>query len=44
VTDPASGGPSRRPTTLRIAVWIVVGAIALFLIGDGILGLLSRGG
>jgi hypothetical protein len=36
--------PGRRPTTLRIVVWVVVAAIALFLIGDGILGLLSRGG
>jgi hypothetical protein len=38
---PEGGGPS-RPTTTRIVVWIALAAIGLFLIGDGLLSILSR--
>jgi hypothetical protein len=36
--------PGGRPTTTRIVVWIALAAIGLFLVGDGLLSLLTRGG
>jgi hypothetical protein len=35
--------PGRGPTRLRLIVWIVVGAIALFLIATGVVGILQKG-
>lgn len=32
----------KRPSTNRIAIWLVVGGIGLYLVGTGIYGLLTR--
>ncbi len=31
----------KRPSNTRIAIWIIVGAIGLYLIGSGIWGLIT---
>jgi hypothetical protein len=36
--------PGRRPTPTRLLVWIVVGAIAVYLIVNGLIGILAKGG
>ncbi|WP_022889655.1 hypothetical protein [Agromyces italicus] len=33
----------KRPSNTRLAIWIVVGAIGLYLVGSGVWGLLSQG-
>jgi hypothetical protein len=33
----------RRPSTTRLAIWIVVGAIGLYLLGSGIWGIVTAG-
>jgi hypothetical protein len=37
-TKPAKTGPSRN----RIILWVIVGGIALYLIGSGVYGILIR--
>jgi hypothetical protein len=32
----------RKPTTTRIVIWVVVGGIGLYLIGSGIIGILTH--
>jgi len=34
----------RRPSPLRLAIWIVVGAFAVYLIVNGLLGIAGKGG
>jgi hypothetical protein len=34
----------RRPTLLRLAIWIVVGGLAIYLIVNGVLGIMAKGG
>jgi hypothetical protein len=34
----------RRPTLLRLAIWVVVGGLAVFLIVNGALGIMAKGG
>ncbi|WP_165314319.1 hypothetical protein [Agromyces protaetiae] len=34
----------KAPSKARITIWIVVGAIGLYLIGTGVWGLLTNGG
>jgi len=34
----------RRPTLLRLAIWIVVGGLAVYLIVNGALGIVAKGG
>jgi hypothetical protein len=31
-----------RPSNARIAIWVIVGAIALYLIGSGVIGILTH--
>jgi hypothetical protein len=33
----------KKPTTARLAIWIIVGAIGLYLIGSGIWGIVAGG-
>lgn len=40
--DPADPAP-RGPSTARITIWIVVGAIGLYMIVSGVVGGLSAG-
>jgi hypothetical protein len=35
-------GDPRRPSNTRLTIWIVVGAIALYMIGSGVWGLLTH--
>ncbi|GLJ80981.1 hypothetical protein [Microbacterium imperiale] len=37
-------GDDKRPTSARIAIWLVVGGIGAYLLISGILGILARGG
>lgn len=42
----SSGGGSRPPrpiTTTRIATWIIVGGIGVFLLVSGIVGIVAKG-
>ncbi|WP_395245740.1 hypothetical protein ACGGZK_08005 [Agromyces sp. MMS24-K17] len=32
-----------KPSTTRIAIWIIVGAIGLYLLGSGIWGIVTAG-
>jgi hypothetical protein len=36
--------PGRRPTPLRLGIWVVVGALAIYLIVNGLLGIMAKGG
>jgi len=43
------GGPGdgqdndpRKPTTTRVAIWIIVSAVGLYFIGSGIYGILTQ--
>ncbi|WP_263405855.1 hypothetical protein [Microbacterium radiodurans] len=38
-----SGG-DKRPSSARIAIWVVVGGIGAYLLLSGIIGILARGG
>lgn len=40
---PEGRRPSWPPSPGRITVWIVVGAIGVFLLGSGIMGILVKG-
>lgn len=33
----------RRPSNTRLAIWIIVGAIGLYLLGSGIWGIIAAG-
>ena len=33
----------RQPSTTRVAIWIIVGAIGLYLLGSGIWGIITAG-
>lgn len=40
---PGDDKPGRQgPTKARITMWIVVGAVALYFIGDGLYGILTK--
>jgi hypothetical protein len=43
VTGPRPGQPGRRPTALRIAIWVVVGVVAVVLIVLGLIGIAVKG-
>lgn len=34
----------KKPSTTRVAIWIIVGAIGLYLVGSGVWGLVTTGG
>jgi hypothetical protein len=36
--------PGPRPTALRIAIWVIVGAVAVVLIVLGLIGVAVKGG
>jgi hypothetical protein len=38
--DPEDG---KKPSTVRIAIWIGVAAVALYFIGSGVIGLITSG-
>ena len=38
------GDKGRRPTTLRLTIWIIVGGFAVYLIVNGALGIMAKGG
>ena len=33
----------KRPSNTRLAIWLIVGAIGLYLVGSGIWGLIANG-
>ncbi|HTL40787.1 MAG TPA: hypothetical protein VL294_04890 [Pseudolysinimonas sp.] len=33
-----------RPTALRLTIWLVVGAIGVYLVVSGVLGIIAKGG
>jgi hypothetical protein len=37
-----TGDGKKRPSNNRIAVWIIIGAFALYLIGSGLYGMLTN--
>jgi len=39
--DPSKPKP---PSFSRVAIWVIVGAIALYFIGSGIVGIITNGG
>jgi hypothetical protein len=39
-----SDGKRLRPTLLRLVIWIVLGALAVWLIVNGLLGMMAKGG
>lgn len=41
---PVDPRPGVRPTLARVVVWVVVGALALFLIVNGLIGVVQKGG
>ncbi|GAA2247774.1 hypothetical protein N1031_17745 [Herbiconiux moechotypicola] len=36
------GDPSTKPSTARVVIWVVVGAIGLYLLGSGIWGIITH--
>jgi hypothetical protein len=43
-TDPRDRKPQREPVSpARLTIWVVVGAIGVFLLGSGILGIITKG-
>jgi hypothetical protein len=36
-------GDPKRPSNTRLAIWIIVGAIGLYLLGSGIWGIVTGG-
>ena len=41
IEEESGGEPSNRASTARIAIWIIVGAIGLYLLGSGIFGIVT---
>ena len=41
--DGMPADPPQRPSPARIAIWIAVAAVALWLIGTGLVGIISKG-
>lgn len=39
-----SEGPKGRPSSGRITIWVVVGAIGLYMVINGLVGALTGGG
>ncbi len=40
----SDGDKRLRPTLLRLTIWIVVGALAVYLVINGLLGIAAKGG
>jgi hypothetical protein len=41
-----TGGPGddpKKPSPARIGVWLVVGAVGVYMLGSGVIGILSGG-
>lgn len=36
-----SPGEPKKPSAARIAIWVVVGAIAVYMLGSGIIGIVT---
>jgi hypothetical protein len=34
----------QRPTATRIAIWVIVGAVGIYLVVSGVLGIIAKGG
>jgi len=34
---------SKKPSPTRIAIWVVVGAVGLYMLGSGIIGIIAGG-
>lgn len=34
----------KKPSPARVAIWLVVGAIGVYMLGSGIIGILTSGG
>lgn len=43
VLPPPAPNPRPRLTALRVVIWVVVGAIGLFLLASGLLGIIAKG-
>ena len=40
---PEKKKPSDGPSPARIAIWVIVGGIGLYLVGSGVIGILTAG-
>ncbi|MGY4858285.1 hypothetical protein [Cryobacterium sp. AP23] len=39
---PDDDGGKKGPSTNRIIIWVVVGAVGLYLLGSGLIGILTK--
>jgi hypothetical protein len=43
-SDPEPDPGRRRPSPARIAIWLVVGAVGVYMLASGVIGIVAAGG
>ncbi|WP_159501539.1 hypothetical protein [Microbacterium sp. 18062] len=43
-TDGGPGNDPKKPSPARVGIWLVVGAVGVYMLASGVIGIVSGGG